>query len=147
VEECRDEGCRFVVDGNLRCVILKGEKLRDILLGRHCNIKACDCIIFTTKEHLIVVELEKTVHNFEYAKVQLSECAKMVEEIIEHCNIKINDSKVYFVLVCKAWRDKMLRPRKDKERLTVEFRGKRRNVILRSGNCEAYLSELLKKFD
>jgi len=144
VEECREEKCRFVVNGNLRHIILKGEKLRDILFGKGCNIKACDCIIFT-EEHLIVVELEKTIHNFEDAKVQLSECAEMVEEIIKHCDIKIDDSKVYFVLVFRAWRDKMLRLSKDKKRLTVRFKGKIRNV--RSGNCKAYLSELLEKFD
>jgi hypothetical protein len=147
VDDCRDKGCKFIVDKNFKYVILKGEKLREIVFGkRHSRLKACDCIIFT-EDHIIVVELEKKVENFEeYAKAQLSKCAKMVEEIIEKCEIKINDSKIYFVLVCKYWKDKKLCPSRDKHRLVVRFRGKDRNVILKSGSCKAYLREIVEKF-
>ena len=121
--------------------------MRDIIFGDACNgINACDCLIFTANGFLIVVELEKKVENFEsYAKVQLLKCAEMAEKVLKECDVRIENPRVYFILVCKYWKDKLLVPSRDKSRLTVRFRGKERNVIIRCGGGKAYLSEILSK--
>jgi len=93
---CRDEGCSLTTDGIPAHVILKGEALLD-------DWKMCDCIIFISRQPLLIVmaELKSKTVSVTSVMEKLTNATDFVQVVMGH--LKVQDYSLVHVVLARRW--------------------------------------------